>query len=84
MPIRVLNVSNRFVNFKAGIKVGDLLPIEPTEQQLCLKTVIEEQQVQSISKIIDSFLKNKASTLTVNKKQKLAKPLLKYEAIIFR
>ena len=40
MPIRVLNVSNRFVNLKTGIKVGDLLPIEPTEQQLCLTTVI--------------------------------------------
>ena len=32
MPIRRLNVSNQLVNLKAGIKVGDLLPIETTEQ----------------------------------------------------
>ena len=49
MPIRILNVSNRFVNLKAGINVGDLLPIEPTEQQLCLTTVIEEHKETTIS-----------------------------------
>ena len=48
MPIRVLNVSNQFVNLNTGIKVGDLLPIEPTEQQLCLTTVIDEQNEPTI------------------------------------
>ena len=81
--IRILNVSNQLVNLKAGMKVGDLLPIETTEKQMCLTIVTEEQQKQSISEIIDISLKNEASTLTVNKKQKLAK-LLKYEAIISR
>ena len=84
MPIRVLNVSNRFVNFKAGIKVGDLLPIEPTEQQLCLTTVIGEQKKPTISEIINSSLKDEASMLTANKKDKLAKLLCKYESIISR
>ena len=60
------------------------MPIETTEQQICLTTVTEEQQEQSISEIIDSSLKNEASTLTVNEKQKLATLLLKYESIIFR
>ena len=55
MQIRVLNVSNRLVNLKAGVKVGDLLPIERTEQQLCLTTVAEEQKEPTISEIIDSF-----------------------------
>ena len=31
MRIRVLNVDNRLVNLKAGMKVGDLLPIKATE-----------------------------------------------------
>ena len=84
MPIRILNLSNRLVNLKAGMKVGDLLPIETNEQQMCLTTETEEQQEQSISEIIDSSLKEEASTLTVNEKQKLAKLLLKYEAIISR
>ena len=84
MPIRILNVSNRFVNLKAGIKVGDLVPIEPTEQQLCLTTVVEEQNEITISEIIDSSLKDEASMLTANEKNKLAKLLLKYESIISR
>ena len=84
MPIRVLNVSNRFVNLKAGIKVGDLLPIEPTEQQLCLTTVVEEQKEPTISEIIDSSLKDEESILKINDKEKLAKLLLKYESIISR
>ena len=44
MPIRILNVSNRLVNHKAGMKVGDRMPIETTEQQMCLTTVTDEQQ----------------------------------------
>ena len=48
MPIRILNVSNRLVKLKAGMKVGDLLPIETTENQMCLTTVTENQQEQSI------------------------------------
>ena len=84
MPIRILNVSNRFVHLKAGIKVENLLPIKHTKQQLCLTTVIGEQQEQFISEIIDSSLKDEASTLTVNEIQKLAKLLLKYETIISR
>ena len=72
------------MNLKAGIKVGYLLLIETTEQQMCLTTVTEEQQEQSISEIINSSLNDEASTLTVNEKQKLAKLLLKYEAIISR
>ena len=51
---------------------------------MCLTTATEEQQEQCISVLIDSSLKNEASTLTVNEKQKLAKLLLKYEAIISR
>ena len=43
MPIRIFKVSNRFVNLKAQIQVGDLLPIELTKQQLCLTTVVEKQ-----------------------------------------
>ena len=39
MLIRILIVSNRLVNHKAGMKVGDLLPIETTEIQMCLTTV---------------------------------------------
>ena len=84
MPIRVLNVSNRFVNLKAEIKVGDLLPIEPTEQQLCLTTVIEEQKEPTISEIIDNSFKDEASMLAANEKDKLAKLILKYESIISR
>ena len=84
MPIRIVNVSNRLVNLKAGMKVEDMLPIETTEQQMCLTTVTEEQQEQSISEIIDSSLKDEASTLTESEKHKLAKLLLKYEAIISR
>ena len=82
MPIRVLNVSNRFVNLKGEIKVGDLLPIEPTEQQLCLTTVINEHNEPTISEILDSSLKDEASLLRANEKDKLVKLLLKYESII--
>ena len=83
MPIRVVNVSNRFVNLKAIMKVKYMLPIESTVQQLCIATVIEDHNEPTISEIIDSYLKNKASMLTANK-QKLAQLLLKYESIIFR
>ena len=84
MPIRVLNISNQFVNLKAGMKVGDRLPIEPSEQQLCLSTMIGEQKEPTISEIIDSSLKDEASMLTANEKGKLAELLLKYELIISR
>ena len=84
MPIRVLNVSNRFVNLKTGIKVGALFPIEPKEQQLCLTTVIEDLKKPTILEIIDSSMKDEASMLTANEKNKLAKLLLKYESIISR
>ena len=49
---------------------------------MCFTTVTVEQQEQFILEIIDSFLKDEASTLKVNKKQKRAKLLFKYEAII--
>ena len=84
MPIRILNVTNRLVNLKAGIKGGDLLPIETTEKQLCLTTVIGEQQKFIIKEIIDSSLKDEASMLTINEKVKLVKLLFKYELIISR
>ena len=51
MPFRVLNVSNRLVNLKAGMKVGDLLPIETTEQQLCLTTITEDQKSNMLRKL---------------------------------
>ena len=66
------------------MKVGDLLPIYTTEQQLWLKTVIKEQHESTVSEIIDNSLKNKASMLTANEKDKLAKLLLKYESMISR
>ena len=66
------------------MKVGDLLPFETNRQQVCLTAVTEEQQKQSISEVIYSSLKDESSTLSVNKKQKLPKLLLKYEAIISR
>ena len=84
MPIRVLNVCNRLVNLKAGVKVGDLLPIEPTEQQLSLTTVVEKQKEPTISEIIDSFLKDEESILKISEKAKLAIRILKYESIISR
>ena len=66
------------------MKVGALLSIEPTEQQLCLTTVIKEQREPTISEFINSSLKDEASMETANEKDKLAKLLLKYESIIFR
>ena len=84
MPIRVLNVSNRLVNLKAGMKVGDLLLIETNEQQLCLTTITEDQKEQHAPEIITSSLKNEASMLQTNENEKLAKLLLKYESIISR
>ena len=82
MKIRILNVSNRHVNLKTRIIVGDLLPIEPTEHQLCLTTVIIDSKEPTISEIIDSSFKDKDSMLTANEKDKLDKLLLKYESII--
>ena len=72
------------MKLKAGIKVGDVLLIGPTEQQLCLTTVIEKQKEQTISEILNSSLKDEASMLAQNEKEKLAKLLLKYESIISR
>ena len=73
MPIRIINVSNQLVNRIAGIKVGDLLPIETNKQQLCLTTISK----QHISTIIDSFVKDGALMLLQNKIN-LAILLLKY------
>ena len=72
------------MNPKAGIKVGDLLLIEPTEQQLCLTTMNKKQKVPTISEIINSSLKNEALMLTAYEKDKLAKLLINYESIISR
>ena len=58
------------------------MPIELTEQQLCLTTVVEKHKEPIISEIIDSALKDEALMLTANYKDKLAKLLLKYESII--
>ena len=43
MPIRVLNVKQSTRECQGRKKGGDLLPIEPTVQQLCLTTVVGEQ-----------------------------------------
>ena len=66
MPFRILNVINRHANFKAGMKVGDLFPIKPTKQQLCLTTIIKKQKGHTISEIINTYLENEASMLTIN------------------
>ena len=44
MLIRLLNVSNRLVNLKTKMKVGDLLPIVTSEQQLCLTTITDKEK----------------------------------------
>ena len=71
MPIRIMNMCIWLVNLKDGMKVGDLLPIETYEKQLCLTAVTNKHKEQPISEIIDSSLKDKASMLTENKKEKL-------------
>ena len=74
MPIRALNVSNRLVNLKAGMKVKDLLPIETNEQQLS-HNANRGTKRQPISEIIDSYLIDKETMLTINVKEELAKLL---------
>ena len=69
MPIRVLNMNNRLVNLKAGIKVTNLISIETNEQVLCFRTLTEKNQPQ-ISEIIDNIVKDEASMQTKHKQTK--------------
>jgi hypothetical protein len=84
MPLRLMNVNNRYVSLKSGTKVGELKLFETTDEQLCLALVTDQQKVPSISEIIDSALQNEISILTEPEKQKLSRLLLKYESIISR
>ena len=84
IPVRILNVGNKTVTLKGGTKVGDLMPIEVREDELCLAMMTASEKEISINDIIDNALKDETSILTKNEKEKLVKLLLKYESIISR